>query len=104
MKQEEFRKHTKCSLCGNGIAKSGLPLFSVVTFQRYGLDVGAIKRQDGLSALMGGHHALAAVMGPNEDMAKPIGGPSESTVCETCLMEPHVLARLMGDEDEDDEQ
>lgn len=101
MKQDELKKHTKCSMCGEGIARSGLPLFSVVTFQRYGLNMQAIRRQDGLSAFIG-HSEIASVMGPNEDMAKPIGGPVKSTVCETCLMKPYLLARLMGSDDEDE--
>jgi hypothetical protein len=103
MKQEELRKHSKCSICGEGVAKSGLPIFSVVTFQRYGLDMRAIQRQDGLSAMLGGHHGLAAVMGPNEDMAKPLGGPVTTTVCETCLMKPRMLACLMETDETEDE-
>lgn len=102
MKQEELLKHSKCSICGEGVATSGLPIFSVITFQRYGLDMNAIRRQDGLAAFMG-HSQLAAVMGPNEDMAKKLGPPVKSTVCETCLMKPTLLASLMESDSEEDE-
>lgn len=77
MKEAELRKHATCSLCLQPILASGLPLFYRVTIEHFGVDLGAVRRQ-------AGHAGLAAAMGPDEDMAKPIGEPVVLTVCEPC--------------------
>lgn len=89
MKQDELMKHSVCSLCGWKImtGSNGLPLFWVVSIERYGLKLDAIRRQDGLTAMLGGQPRLASVMGPNEDMATRLGDPDKLTVCEDCAME-----------------
>lgn len=84
MKRAELLKHAKCTLCGRGIGHAGLPLFWRVTVERFGVDIQAARRQDGLGAFLGSH-ALAAVMGPDEDLAKPLmEQPAVLTVCEPC--------------------
>lgn len=70
MKEAELRKHAKCTLCKNPVMASGLPLFWRVTIDRFGVNTRAVERQSGLAALMGSA-GLAAVMGPDEDMARP---------------------------------
>ena len=87
MKRAELLKHAKCSLCGKGIGHTGLPLFWRLTVERFGVDIRAAQRQDGLGAFLGSH-ALAAVMGPDEDLAKPMmEAPAVLTVCESCGVE-----------------
>lgn len=83
MKEQELRKHAICSLCKRPVGSSGLPLFWVIRIERYGLNVQAIQRQDGLAALLGSSR-LAEVMGANADMATPVMEPLTLTVCETC--------------------
>lgn len=94
MKEAELRKHTTCSLCEKKIlSNGGLPLFWRVTVERFGLDMSALQRQQGLSMLVGSP-AVASVMGPNEDLAKPIQKPAVLTVCEKCGTHPTCAAHL----------
>lgn len=62
MKEKELREHADCSICGKPIGNSGLPLFWKVTVERFGLNVDAVKRQQGLGMMLGAH--IAMVMGP----------------------------------------
>lgn len=86
MKERELRQHAYCSLCRNPIGHTGLPLFWRVTIERFGVEMGAVQRQSGF-AMMLGSADLAAAMGPDEDMAKPVHEPIVLTVCETCAVE-----------------
>lgn len=95
MKETELRQHANCSLCGKGIMHTGIPLFYLVTVERFGIDMRAAQRQQGLGMLLGSA-ALATVMGPDEDLAKPVMNPVTLTVCETCSTEKeiHCIAHL----------
>lgn len=93
MKEPELRKHANCSICGKGIMHAGLPLFYRVTVERFGIDIQATKRQQGLGMMLS--PALAMVMGPDEDIAKPMMGPAIVTVCENCgTGANHCIAHL----------
>jgi hypothetical protein len=94
MKEEELRKHAKCSMCGKGIGHTGLPFFWTLAADRYGIDFKAMRRQDGLAAYLGGHAGLAAVLGPNEDMAEKIMDTVTLTLCEDCAMKPILIPAL----------
>ncbi len=85
MKEKDLRAAAVCHLCGKGFGHTGMPLFWRVTVTRYGVNAAAIRRQDGLAAHLG-NTALAAVMGPDEDMATPICEPTTVTVCEACAI------------------
>lgn len=94
MKRAELLQHARCDVCNKGIGESGLPLFWRVTVERFGVDLRAVRRQDGLGQYLG-HHGSAAIMGPDEDMAKPMQDqPGVVTVCETCCTEPVPIALL----------
>lgn len=97
MKRDELLQHTTCDLCNRKIGSSGLPLFWRLRVERFGIDMQAVRRQDGLGAFLG-HHGIAAVMGPDEDMAKQILDAT-LTVCEPCAMDKaaHVVAAAMKD-------
>lgn len=56
------------TVTGAGIAAQG-PIFYRVTVEQCGLDRDAIQRQAGLE-MMVGNAAIAAVLGPDEDIAK----------------------------------
>jgi hypothetical protein len=99
MKENELRKHTKCSRCGKGIAHTGPPFFWTLTIERYGIDFEAMKRQDVLAAYIG-HTGLAEALGPNEDMAKKIMDTVTLTLCEKCAMEPVIIPVLCEKEAE----
>lgn len=87
MRESELRKHANCSMCGKGIGHTRIPLFWRVRIERFGLDAGALTRQQGLTMMLGGSAALAAVMGADEDMAKPVMEPITITLCERCAVD-----------------
>jgi hypothetical protein len=90
MKQREFEK---CMLCGDGMMKGGDITFYRVNMERFIVDLGAIKRQHGLEIAMGSSE-LAAVMGPDEDLAKNIGAIKNVFICETCAIDSCCLAAV----------
>lgn len=99
MKEKELREISQCAWCKKPFGHTGLPLFWRVTIARYGVDMHAVRRQDGLTALLGGHANLAQVMGPDEEMAKPIMEPVTVTLCETCATEQLRIMVLAEVED-----
>ncbi len=90
----ELRKISVCGLCNKKIGKSGLPLFMRVNVKRYGLNMQAVQRQQGLGMLLGGHGMLAQVMGSDDDMADIIS-ENTITVCETCAPKNHLLYEIL---------
>ena len=95
MKEEELRKVANCSFCGNGIGKEG-PIFWRVRIEQYGLKIDALRRQQGLGMMLGGHGALAMVMGADEDMAEIIES-SEITVCQKCAITETYPVMVLAD-------
>ena len=98
MKEEELRGIATCKLGGEKIGKAGVPMFWRVKLERYMLNIDALKRQQGLGMMLGGHGALAMVMGVNEDMAETFSSV-EITVCETCCTESTCIAALAEDDE-----
>jgi len=86
MKERELRQHATCSLCEEKIGHTGLPLFWRVKIERFGIDMRAVQRQTGLAMMLGGNAAIAAAMGPDEDLAAVIDEVT-LTVCETCAVD-----------------
>ncbi len=86
MKEKELRGHAECSICKRKILHTGVPLFWVLRIERYGVDLNAMRRQQGLGMMLGAQ--LAMVMGPDADMAKQIGDTAALTVCEDCGSNP----------------
>ena len=91
MKEQELREHATCSICNRKIGHTGLPLFWTVEIKRYGIKMGAVQRQQGLAMMLGGNAAIAAVMGPDEDMAECIA-TATLTMCERCAVEKNLPA------------
>lgn len=86
-----------CSACGKGLAKGG-PMVYRVQVERFFLDPHAIQRQAGLETQLG--VPLAAVMGPDEDLARHID-TRKVLVCGDCVIRPAVA--LVEDDDEADQ-
>lgn len=97
MKHKDFKP---CHLCKKGIAHDGHFLFLKIRVQRYGLDAGALKRAHGLEMMMGGNAMLANIMGPNEDLAKPVDDSGDLLICHECGEKPLPPYFWMCDEDE----
>ena len=96
MKEKELRSHAMCSLCKKKVLESGLPFFYRLRIERFGVDVNAVKRQTGLTMMLGGHAGLALAMGTDEEMAIPLMDALVLVVCVTCsvAMEPCCVAHL----------
>lgn len=47
--------------------------------------------------MLGGHGLLAQVMGPDEDMTKPVMNPRTVGVCDDCACRSIVLAQVVED-------
>jgi len=95
MRETELRQHATCSLCSKPIGHTRLPLFWKVTVERFGIDLLALQRQQGLGLMIGA--PLAAVMGPDETMARPMMEPKVLTVCETCACESALPVAVLGE-------
>ena len=85
MKEAELRKHLVCDCCAKKISHTGLPIFWRVKVERFGIDATAVKRQQGLTDIIG-NAALAMVMGPDEDMTIDLMEPKTMTLCESCVV------------------
>lgn len=99
MTAEEAAKFVKCGVCRKPISHTGVPLFYLVRLERWGFDVGALRRREGLAQFFGGgpgSHVLADVMGPDRDVARCVGETREICVCEDCAMDrkPPMVALL----------
>lgn len=93
MKEKELRENSICCLCNKPIGSSGLPLFWTVKVERHGIKMDVVRRQDGLTAMLGGNAMLAQVMGADENMTETMLGPINLTLCESCAMESDIVAQ-----------
>ena len=92
MKQSEF---TKCVTCDKGMG-TGV-FFYRVRVEQFVLDIGAIRRQHGLEMVMGAAAPLAAMMGPDEDMARGMGEHT-ALICGECGINALVRISMIGEE------
>lgn len=98
MKETELRKNATCSVCRNLIGKTGVPAFWTVKVEHHVIRMDAVRRQDGLTAMMDGHARLAQVMGQDAEMTNRIGEPIELTVCENCSRDEMCLLEVVDRE------
>ena len=94
MREDELRQHAECSVCGQRIGEASAPAFAVVVIQGHVLDIMALQRQQGLTMMMGGHAALARVMGPDQEMTKTTANETR-TVCFDCMSRPLTINDLI---------
>ncbi len=94
MKERELRECATCAVCGEKIGKSGLPMFWRVRIERHGIKLDAVRRQSGLTDLLGGSAVLAMAMGADEEMTLPMMEPVALTVCESCCTKDVCIAYL----------
>lgn len=74
----------KCKLCERGVAAGGI-VFYRVKLEQFGLDHNAIMQQHGLELQLGGHAALAQVMGPDNDLARSLSDEKTVCICGECM-------------------
>lgn len=96
MKEKELRKYTLCANCHTDICSSGLPLFWRVKIERFGIDMNAVRRQDGLTAFLGGQSLLAQVVGPDEEMTQDMLKPVTVAICDACAMKPDLCLAVLA--------
>jgi hypothetical protein len=91
-----------CPMCGKGLMHNGLPLAWKITMHRLGIDVNAVRREQGLEMLMGGSVALARAFSPNSEFGLEIEKPITVMVCEPCALDDRIVI-MCGFPDEKDE-
>lgn len=99
MKAKELREAAICAHCKRPFGHTQYPLFWRITIERLGVDMPAIQRQDGLAMVLGGNAALADVMGPDEDLTRPMQEPVTITLCQQCALSEPVLIGVLAMED-----
>lgn len=100
----KHRDLMKCVCCAQGMMANGDMTFYRVTLERMCVDMAAVQQQSGLEMMLGGNARLANVMGPDADIAKPLGPGVQVFVCDRCaidnvLMEVAALAHEAADEE-----
>jgi hypothetical protein len=99
LKEGELNELGVCALCHKqqlAPPNAGLTFYKV-TISRGVFSPPAIQRQAGLGMMLGGNAALARIMGPDEDLAKIVGGPKTVFVHERCAADIHHLVELFGE-------
>lgn len=86
MREAELRQKCTCFKCNKRIGQCNLPIFHDITMVRHGIDMSAVRRQQGLAMQLNGHGALASVMGPGEDMTMVLC-TTTLTICDDCMIE-----------------
>lgn len=81
-----------CRVCGKPQLGADVT-FYVVEVSRAAFDRRAIERRVGLQMMLG-NGALAAAMGPNEDIAKVFAAPARVFVHESCAARVHHVLEL----------
>ncbi len=95
MKEDELRKSANCANCNKKIGHTNLPFFWRIKVERFAIDFKAASAQDGLAAMLGGHHLLANIIGPDRNMAEPIMDPVKVTICEDCITKPIIIPAII---------
>ena len=85
MRENELRQHAVCSICQQKIGHSQESIFYRVKIDLFAIDMKAMRRQDGLTAMLGDNAYLASVMGPDENLAVEMS-TTALTVCYTCAL------------------
>lgn len=93
MKEKDLREHAVCSICGELIGNSGLPLFWTATVEQHGIRMDVARRQSAFAEMLG-NARVAAAMGADEEMTLTMLGPLSLTVCFSCAVVDHSLAGL----------
>lgn len=79
MKQREFKK---CVFCEKGVMHAGDIQFFTVQVKSYLINPTAVRQQAGLEIQIGAQ--LAAVMGPDADLAVQVTDTGEQFMCQSC--------------------
>ncbi len=83
----------KCCGCGRGVMHGGGLMLFRLSAEQHLIDPSAVHRAAGLEAMIS--PALAAVMGPDEDLTRGIAQQRDALVCQECAT-TRPLLELMG--------
>lgn len=91
-----------CVCCRQGVVHSGSITFYRLRLTRYFVDMQAVQRQLGLEQMMGPTSFVAGVLGPDEDLALPVGTECEVLLCDACAskMVPMMVFEMAGEVDQ----
>lgn len=93
MKENELREHTTCTICNRLIGHTGLYSFWTVTIEQHGINIDAVRRQDGLAQMLGSTR-LAQVMGTDAEMTETMLESVTLTICEICATDDTSIDSL----------
>lgn len=104
LKEADIARLGSCAVCHLPLLPGALTFYEV-TIRRAAFDPSATQRRVGLGMMLGGGrngHALAAVMGPDEDLAKVFEGPATVAIHEGCASDIFHLAMLLPEAEQSD--
>ena len=90
-----------CCVCGEGILKDSMTFYRV-SVQQFFAHHQNIRRAHGMEALMGSP-TLAALMGPNEDLAVALSQPQAGLLCLRCSTERSFGSVLVSLQERDND-
>lgn len=73
-----------CAVCGQGVAHDRQMTSYRVRLTYLVIDAVAVRRQSALEVMLGPMPALAAFLGPDEELLKPVSEEVELMVCVHC--------------------
>lgn len=88
MKQRDLKN---CALCDRGLMHGGRLTFFRLLLEYMLINTGAVMRQHGLELSVGKAAPLAVIMGPDENLAEPVGERHEVLICLDCAVKPNIL-------------
>lgn len=96
MKAGDFKP---CVLCGRGVMHAGFPVFYRVRIEHMGIDRQAVQQTSGMEGFFMGNVPIARAF-QDPEIATPLFPAVTSLVCQTCAVEPHLVAQLADQTDE----
>ena len=78
-----------CALCGNGLARTGTPVFYEISIASCVVDVNVARQLHGMELMMGSL-AVARAMAPSTAIAQRLQ-PSRHFICTSCATSRQIL-------------
>jgi len=84
LREGELVKLGNCIMCGKKLLAGKLPLFYRVRVERHCFKAKELQRRAGLEQMLGGAGALAAVLGPDEELTTQLPNADDVVMHEEC--------------------
>ena len=104
MKQHDLQP---CIVCGKGMMHAGDLGFLRLKIEHMAINLRAVQQQHGLELMLGAAAPLAAIMGPDQNMAERVGPAHDVLICQPCALDsipPFLLLEKAAARDEATEE